>query len=121
MTDLSHHADCWRNHHACAIKEVERLRDEHEAALAAAASADCPIGVKQPELCSAGTCRACLVSRVKWLTDEVTAAERRGMERAAMIGIPMPVGPYTAEFKDGFLTAIEIFAAAIRADKEGSF
>ncbi len=109
-TDLTHHADCWLTHHACAIKEVERLRAEHEAALAAAASADCPIGVKQPELCSAGTCQACLVCRVKWLTDEVAAAERRGMERAAVIA---------DEYRDWnpFPTVYSAVAAAIRADK----
>ena len=27
MSEITHHADCYRDHHECAIAEVERLRD----------------------------------------------------------------------------------------------
>lgn len=34
MSNPTHHPECWRDHHECAVREVERLREALEQCLA---------------------------------------------------------------------------------------
>lgn len=63
--------------------DMNAAADAIEALEARVAEFSCPVGMKDPLACSAGTCGDCLASRVLWLQTELLSARNAALEEAA--------------------------------------